>query len=69
MQTLFIVGNTYDVKHQRMVKLLIVVNFHHGWEIDIKYKRDWTFSHETILKYKIYKVVDSQHLSASRTSK
>ena len=62
MQTLVIVRNIFGVKHQIILKLSIIVDFHHGWENEIKYRCDWTLSHDAISWYKICKVVDSQQI-------
>ena len=63
MQILVIVRNIFGVKREIILKLSIIVDFHHGWENERKYRCDWTLSHDAILWYKGYKVVDSQHLS------
>ena len=36
-----------------IVKLSIIVDFHHGWENERKYRCDWTLSHDIISWYKI----------------
>ena len=62
MLTLVIVRNISGVKREILLKLSIIVNFHHGWENERKYRCDWTLSHDEISWYKIYKVGDSQHI-------
>ena len=61
MQTLVIVRNIFGVKCEIILKLSIIVDFHHGWGNEGKYRCDWTLSHDAISWYKIYRVVDSQH--------
>ena len=66
MQTLVIVRNIFCVKHEIILKLSIIADFHHRWENERKYRCDWTLSHDAISWYKIYKVVDFQHTPWSR---
>ena len=59
MQTLVIVRNIFGVKREIILKLSIIVDFHHGWENERKYRCGWTLSLDAISWYKIYRVVDS----------
>ena len=65
MQKLVIVINIFGVRCEIILKLSIIVDFHHGWENERKYRCDWNLSHDAISWYKINKVVDYQQYHAT----